>query len=320
MIPNMFKIAGELTPTVFHVSARTVATHALSIFGDHSDVMATRTTGFAMLASNSVQEVHDFAVIAQAASLASRVPFLHFFDGFRTSHEVQKIEELTERGSRGHDGRGAHPRAPRAGPLARPPGAARHGAEPRRLLPGAGAGESLLRRLCRARAGGDGQVRRDHRTAYHLFDYVGAPDAERVIILMGSGAETVHETVEYLNARGEKVGVLKVRLFRPFDGRGLVRALPATVEDRRPRPHQGAGRDGRAALPGRGHGPGRGPGLRHLPLPAGAASSSAAATVSPRRSSTPPWWRESSTSCRQDRPKNHFTIGIEDDVSHTSLP
>ena len=230
MIPNMYKIAGELTPFTMHVAARTLATHALSIFGDHSDVMACRATGFAMLAAGSVQEAQDFAAIAQTATLASRIPFLHFFDGFRTSHEIAKIEELSdeellalidEAGVAAHRAARAHAGSPRA---------ARHRAEPRRFLPGARGGESLLPRL----PGHRGDMRWSASPGspgarYSLFDYVGHPEAERVIVLMGSGAETAHETVEWLVARGEKVGVLKVRLYRPFDVARFVAALPPTV-------------------------------------------------------------------------------------------
>ena len=206
MIPNMFKIAGELTSYCMHVAARTVATHALSIFGDHSDVMACRQTGFAMLCSNSVQEAHDFAAIAQMATLKSRIPFLHFFDGFRTSHEVAKIEELADDDLRAlldaeaiaaHKARALSPDRPVLRGTAQNPDAffqAREACNP-----------------CYAACAGIVQEAMDRfakRTgrAYHLFDYVGHPEAERVVVLMGSGAEAAHETVEYLVGRGEKVG------------------------------------------------------------------------------------------------------------------
>ena len=230
MIPNMFKIAGELTPTVFHVSARTVATHALSIFGDHSDVMATRSTGFGLIASNGVQEVMDLALIAQAATLESRVPFVHFFDGFRTSHEVQKVEELTEDDMRGmiddelvraHRARAMTPDRPVLRGTAQNPDVffqAREACNPYYLR----CPEIVQKNMDRfARIVG---------RQYHLFDYLGAPDAEKVIILMGSGAEAAHETVEYLTARGEKVGVLKVRLYRPFSVKHFLKTLPASVK------------------------------------------------------------------------------------------
>ena len=212
MIPNMNKIAGELTPTAFHVSARTVATHALSIFGDHSDVMFCRTTGFAMLCSNSVQEAMDLALIAHAAALECRMPFLHFFDGFRTSHEVNKIELLTEDDMRAlinmdqvfeHRRRALSPEHPVLRGTAQNPDVffqiretANHYYE---------ACPDLTQRVMDKFAQVVGR-------SYHLFDYVGAPDAERVIVIMGSGAEAAHETVEHLNACGEKVGLLKVRL------------------------------------------------------------------------------------------------------------
>jgi len=230
MIPNMYKIAGELTATVFHVSARTVATHALSIFGDHSDINACRQTGWALLASGSVQEAHDFACIAQRASLASRIPFLHFFDGFRTSHEVSKIEELdddtlremiTDDLVRAHRDRALSPDRPVIRGTAQNPDVFFQAREAINGYYDACAGhvEEAMERF----AGLTGR-------RYRLFDYVGDPEAERVVVLMGSGAEAVHEMVDWLNARGEKVGVLKVRLYRPFSARRLVEALPPTTK------------------------------------------------------------------------------------------
>ncbi|MDR1786566.1 MAG: pyruvate:ferredoxin (flavodoxin) oxidoreductase [Spirochaetaceae bacterium] len=229
MIPNMFKIAGELTSTVFHIAARAVAAHALSIFGDHQDVMACRQTGWAMLASNSVQEVMDLATIAHASTLRARVPFLHFFDGFRTSHELQKIDEVTDDILkkmidddlvRAHRARGLTPERPSIRGTAQNPDVYFQGREAANKyyarVPGIVQGEM------------DKFARLTGRT-YHLFDYVGAPDAEKVIVVMGSGAETCEETAEELLKRGEKVGVLKVRLYRPFDADGFVKALPKTV-------------------------------------------------------------------------------------------
>ena len=229
MIPNMYKIAGELTPAVFHVAARAVAAQALSIFGDHSDVMACRQTGWAMLASNSVQEVTDLAAIAQAASLESRIPFLHFFDGFRTSHEVAKIEELTqddlrqiidEESVRAHRARALSPDHPVVRGTAQNPDVffqARESVNPYYLAcPG------IVQRVMDRFAKVVGR-------AYHLFDYVGAPDAERVIVMMGSGAGAAEEAVQYLAAKGEKVGLLKVRLFRPFSVGHFVAALPGSL-------------------------------------------------------------------------------------------
>ena len=230
MIPNMFKIAGELCSTVFHVSARSVACQALSIFGDHSDVMATRTTGFGLLASCSIQEIMDFALIAQAATLESRVPMVHFFDGFRNSHEVQKIEEvdrelmtkmISEDLVIAHRGRGMTPDRPVLRGTSQNPDVFFQGRESVNKF--YTAAPAIVQKHMDKFAELTGR-------AYHLFDYVGAPDAEKVIILMGSAAETAHETVEYLVSKGEKVGVLKVRLFRPFDTKAFVAALPKTVK------------------------------------------------------------------------------------------
>ena len=229
MIPNMNKIAGELTPTAFHVTARTVASHALSIFGDHSDVMSCRTTGFAMLCSNSVQEAMDLALIAHAATLESRIPFLHFFDGFRTSHEVNKIEVLTEESMRAlismdrifeHRQRALSPDHPVLRGTAQNPDVYFQGRE----------ASNPYYAACPNHV----QAVMDHffqvvGRRYRLFEYVGAPDAERVIVMMGSGAETAHETVEHLSASGQKVGLLKVRLFRPFSVQSFVESLPKTV-------------------------------------------------------------------------------------------
>ena len=229
MIPNMYKIAGELTPTVFHVAARSLATQALSIFGDHSDVMAARATGFAMLASSSVQEAMDLALVAHASTLAARLPFLHFFDGFRTSHEVTKVEQLAPEDLRAmidddlvqaHRARALSPDHPVIRGTAQNPDVyfqARETVNPYYLACPAIV-QNAMDKL------GDLTGRR-----YRLFDYAGALDAERVIVLMGSGAETVQETVEHLAARGEKVGVLKVRLYRPFSAEYFVASLPATV-------------------------------------------------------------------------------------------
>ncbi len=230
MIPNLFKIAGELTPFCLHVAARCVATHALSIFGDHSDVMACRQTGVAMLCSNSVQEAHDFALIGQSATLSSRVPFMHFFDGFRTSHEVAKIEELTdgdlgsmlnEDDIQAHRDRSLTPDHPRIRGTAQNPDTffqAREACNPF---------YSALPMIV--------QDKFDHFAKltgrqYNLFDYTGPADAQRVIIMMGSGAETAHETVNFLSKLGEKVGLLKVRLFRPFAINAFINALPKTVQ------------------------------------------------------------------------------------------
>ena len=230
MIPNMFKFAGELLPTVFHVTARTVATHALSIFGDHSDIMACRSTGWGMLGAASVQETMDFALISQAASLRSRLPFIHFFDGFRTSHEVSKIELLDESVLRALidekliaeiRARAMSPDKPVLRGTAQNPDAFFQGREAANSF--YSACPDIVQKVMDEFAELTGRK-------YNLFDYIGAPDAERVIVLMGSGCETAHETVEHLVAKGEKMGVLKVRLYRPFDGKRFVAALPKTVK------------------------------------------------------------------------------------------
>ena len=230
MIPNMFKIAGELTATVFHVSARAIAAQALSIFGDHSDVMSCRSTGWAMLCSNNPQEVMDFALIAQAATLRSRVPFLHFFDGFRTSHEVLKVEELTYDDMRAmmdddliaaHRARALSPDHPVMRGTAQNPDVYFQGRET--VNPFYPACIKIVQEEMDKFAKLIGRQ-------YKLVDYVGAPDAERVVVVMGSGADTVHETVENLAAQGEKVGVIKIRLYRPFPLDAFIAALPKNVK------------------------------------------------------------------------------------------
>jgi pyruvate-ferredoxin/flavodoxin oxidoreductase len=229
-IPNLYKIAGELTPFVLHVAARAVATHALSIFGDHSDVMACRATGCALLCANSVQEAQDFALIAQAATLAGRIPVIHFFDGFRTSHEVAKIVAvepdtvramIDDRLVAAHRARALSPEHPVLRGTSQNPDVFFQSRE--RANPFYAAFPELMQ---------DAMDRFAELTGrqYRLFEYVGAVDAERVIVLMGSGAETVEETVQHLTARGDKVGVLKVRLFRPFAPAALLDALPASIK------------------------------------------------------------------------------------------
>ena len=319
MIPNMYKIAGELTATVFHVAARSLAAQGLSIFGDHSDVMATRATGFAMLASNSVQEVMDFALIAQAAALEARVPFLHFFDGFRTSHEVMRVEQLTPDDLRAmidsdlvrtHRVRALSPDRPVLRGTAQNPDVyfqARETVNPYYL-----ACPTIVQNAM------DRFARLTGRQ-YRLFEYVGAPDAERVIVLMGSGAEAAQETVEHLVARGEKVGVLKVRLYRPFAVEQFIAALPGTVKvlsalDRTKEP-------GSVGEP------------LYLDVVAAVceamASGAAPFRAFPRviggryglssKEFTPAMVRGIFEEMARDRPRNHFTIGIRDDVTHTSL-
>jgi len=230
MIPNMYKIAGELTSTVFHISARALATSSLSIFGDHQDVMACRQTGWAMLASNNVQEVMDMALIAHASTLRSRVPFLHFFDGFRTSHELQKIEELSYDDMHQmidddlvaeHRKRGLTPENPTIRGTAQNPDTYFQGKE--------GVNKYYDATAAIVQAEMDKFAKITGRS-YHIFDYYGAKDADKVIIIMGSGADTVEETIDYLNGKGEKTGMVCVRLFRPFDAKLFVKALPSTVK------------------------------------------------------------------------------------------
>ena len=230
MIPTMFKIAGELTPTVFHISARTLATHALSIFGDHSDVMSVRSTGWVMLASNTVQEVQDMAMIAHAATLKARLPFLHFFDGFRTSHEVNKVEQLTTEDIRSmidedlvqaHRMRAMNPDRPVLRGTAQNPDVFFQAREANNLFYEAVPGivQETMDRFAKLTG-----------RQYHLFDYFGAPDATKVIVLMGSGVGAAQEAVAELNRRGEKVGLIKVRLFLPFVTEAFLAALPKTVQ------------------------------------------------------------------------------------------
>ena len=259
MLPNMFKIAGELTSTVFHVAARALATQALSIFGDHSDVMTARTTGFALLSSGSVQEAHDAALIAQAATLESRIPFLHFFDGFRTSHEVNKVTLLSDNQIRAmigqdlvraHRGRSLTPEAPVVRGTAHNPDTFFQ------------ARETLNPYYARVPA--IVQSAMDHFAAltgrtYRLFEYDGPADAERVIVLMGSGAETAREAATFLQKAGELVGVLQVRLYRPFSAGHFLAALPEVLPGGRgPRAGQGGRGAGRAALCRRGDNAGSG--------------------------------------------------------------
>ena len=320
MIPNMFKIAGELTPFTMHVAARTVATHALSIFGDHSDIMACRPTGFAMLAAASVQEAHDFAAIAHAATLESRVPFLHFFDGFRTSHEVAKIHELSDDDLRillpeapiaAHRARALTPDRPILRGTAQNPDTFFQAREAANLFYRACPAivEELLTRFA-ARTG----------RRYGLFEYVGHPDAERVLVIMGSGAETAHETVEFLTARGEKLGVLKVRLFRPFAITAFLNVLPRSVRaiavmDRTKEPGalgEPLYQDVVTAL-AEARAEGGSPFAAEPRVVGGRYGLSS-------KEFTPAMVKAVFDNLTQSRPKNHFTIGIVDDVTQTSLP
>ncbi len=320
MIPNMHKIAGELTSTVFHVSARTVATHALSIFGDHSDIYDCRATGWAMLASNSVQEAHDFACIAQAATLESRIPFLHFFDGFRTSHEVSKIEELTDDDLRSmideelvqaHRRRALSPDHPVLRGAAQNPDTFFQAREAINTYYEACPG--IVQKAMDRFAALTGR-------AYRLFDYVGDPEAERVVILMGSGADAVHEYVEWATRHGEKVGVLKVRLYRPFSKEHLVAALPKTVKA--------------IAVLDRTKEPGAGGEPLYLDVVTALAEARVEGLSDFVREPRVVGGRYGLSSkefnagmikgvfdeLARDTPKNHFTVGIVDDVSFTSLP
>ena len=320
MIPNMFKIAGELTPVVLHVSARAVATHALSIFGDHSDVMATRSTGFALLCAGSVQETMDMALVAHCATLEARVPFLHFFDGFRTSHEVMKIEKVeddvirkmvNEEAVLAHRQRGMTPDRPVLRGSAQNPDVffqARETVNPYyQKCPSTV--QSVMNRLGKL-------IGRQ----YHLFDYIGAPDADRVLVMMGSGAEAAHEAVEVMNKRGEKVGLLKVRLYRPFSVSDFIAALPKTVK--------------RIAVLDRTKEPGATAEPLHQDVIA-ALSESIADKTAPfatmptvvggryglaSKEFTAPMVKGVFDELKKDKPKNHFTVGIVDDVSNTSIP
>ncbi len=319
MLPNLYKIAGELIPTVFHVAARTVATHALSIFGDHSDVMGVRAAGWAMLSSGAVQEVMDMALIAQAATLRSRVPFIHFFDGFRTSHEVMKIEALGDDDLRAmiddelvhaHRNRALSPDRPVMRGSAQNPDVyfqAREAGNPfYDACPG------IVQAAMDQFAGLTGRQ-------YHLFDYAGAPDAERVLVVMGSGAETASETAAHLERLGAKVGVVTVRLYRPFAAEAFVKALPATVRsiavlDRTKEP--GASGD---------------PLYQDVvtALSEAYANGQAPFAATPRvisgryglssKEFTPAMVKAIYDELAKAKPKNHFTVGILDDVGGSSL-
>ena len=315
MIPNMFKIAGELTSTVFHIAARTLATHGLSIFGDHSDVMAARSTGWAMLFANSVQEVMDFALISQASTLAARIPFLHVFDGFRTSHEVMKITKLSDDEIaamidpdlvRQHRTRALTPDRPVMRGTAQNPDVFFQSRERANsfYLKTPAIVESAMARFA-ALTG----------RQYKLFEFVGDPDAERVIVMMGSGCETVEETVEALCARGERVGLLKVRLYRPFSISHFMDSLPAStraisVLDRTKEPGSTGEplyQDVVAAIAETARFKN---GVRLVGGRYGLSS----------KEFTPAMVKGVFDELKKPEPKNHFSIGINDDVTFTSLP
>ncbi|HVS29947.1 MAG TPA: pyruvate:ferredoxin (flavodoxin) oxidoreductase [Thermoanaerobaculia bacterium] len=311
MIPNMYKIAGELTPAVIHVAARTLATHALSIFGDHSDVMSVRSTGWALLSSASVQEAHDFALVAQAATLESRIPFLHFFDGFRTSHEVAKIALLSEEQMRSmidlelvfdHRSRALTPDRPVVRGTAQNPDVffqARERSNPF-YRDCAGVVEETFARLARLTG----------RT-YLPYEYHGDPEAERVIVVMGSACETVEETVDALRARGERVGVLKVRLYRPFDAARLLSVLPASAKA--------------LAVLDRTKEPGSNGEPLYLDVVNALFEAQRMMKVAGGRYGlsskefTPAMVKGVFDHIATETPMNHFTVGIDDDVTHTSI-
>ncbi len=319
MLPNMFKIAGELTPTVFHIAARSVATHALSIFGDHSDVMAARTTGFGLLTSNSIQEIMDFALIAQAATLESRIPLLHFFDGFRSSHEIQKIEQLPDEVIEAminydrvvdHRQRALTPDHPVIRGTAQNPDVFFQARETVNAY--YDACPEYVQKCMDKFAELTGRQ-------YHLFDYVGDPKAERVVVLMGSGAEAAEETVTFLQNQGEKVGALKVRLYRPFSIEYLVKALPGSVRsiavlDRTKEPggvgeplyqdvlnalHEGSNEN-------YWH-------LDQMPKVVGGRYGLSS------KEFTPAMIKGVLDELKKDTPKNHFTVGITDDLTNTNI-
>ncbi len=319
MIPNMYKIAGELTPCVFHVSARTIATHALSIFGDHSDVMAVRATGFGLLASASVQEAHDMALISQAATLKSRIPFVHFFDGFRTSHEVNKIHMLSDETMRAmiddqlifaHRERALSPNRPVLRGTAQNPDVFFQARET--INPFYAICPTYVQEAMDKFAGLTGR-------SYHLFDYAGDPDAELVIVAMGSGAVTAVETARHLAQSGEKVGVVNVHLYRPFSVDHFIKALPASCK--------------RIAVLDRT----KEPGATGEPLYQDVVTSLAEVAANgelpmaamPRvingryglssKEFTPAMVKAIFDELKKDKPKNHFTIGINDDVTNSSL-
>jgi pyruvate-ferredoxin/flavodoxin oxidoreductase len=312
MIPNMYKIAGELTSTVFHVAARAIAAHALSIYGDHQDVMAVRQTGWALFSSGSVQEAHDFAAIAQMATLKSRIPFLHFFDGFRTSHEVTKIYQLSDEELRSlvddelvraHRARALSPEHPVLRGTAQNPDVYFQ------MREAVNSYYTATPSITQEAMDRFAKVTGRH---YNLFDYTGHPEAERVLIVMGSGGETVEETVKYLVEKGEKVGVVRVRLYRPFSFDQFVKALPKSVK--------GISVLDRTKEPGASGEPlyldvvnalveGNRPGVKVIGGRYGLSS----------KEFTPAMAKAALDELKKPEPKVHFTVGINDDVAHTSL-
>ena len=312
MIPNMYKISGEMLPGVFHVTARALAAHSLSIFGDHSDVMGARQTGFAMLASASVQEVMDLALVTHLSAIKASLPFVHFFDGFRTSHEIQKIEQIEYEDMAkllDYDAvkrfreRALNPEHPHQSGTAQNPDIYFQGREAANIhyakVPEIV--EYYMEKV------GDLTGRR-----YHLFDYVGAPDAERVLVIMGSGADVAEEAINYLNAKGEKLGLIKVRLYRPFAADKFLAAIPATCR--------------KIAVLDRT----KEPGSLGEPLYLDIVDAIAEAGLDIKccggryglgsKEFTPTMVKQVYDNLKLDEPKNHFTVGIIDDVMNTSLP
>lgn len=319
MIPNMYKIAGELTSTVFHVSARAISAAALNIFGDHSDVMSCRSTGWAMLCSNNVQEVMDFALISQAATLRSRIPFLHFFDGFRTSHEVQKVEELTYDDMRAmidndlvnaHRSRGLSPDRPVMRGTAQNPDVYFQGRETvnQFYAPCINIVQEEMNKFAKITG-----------RKYKLVDYAGAKDAERVVVVMGSAADTVEETVKTLNKKGEKVGVVKVHLYRPFPLDAFIKALPKTVKsiavlDRTKEPGslgEPLYLDVRTAI-GEAMATGKFS-FKGYPVIVGGRYGLGS------KEFTPAMAKSVLDNLKKAKPKNHFVVGIKEDVTNCSL-
>ncbi|MBN2508912.1 MAG: 2-oxoacid:acceptor oxidoreductase family protein, partial [Spirochaetales bacterium] len=322
MLPNMYKISGELTSAVFHIAARALANQALSIFGDHTDVMSARTTGWAMLSSNNVQEVMDFALISQAATLETRIPFLHFFDGFRTSHEIRKVEEIPyeimqemidDKLVQAHRARGLNPENPMIRGTSQNPDvffAARESVN-RYYNATPDAVQKCMDKFAKLTG-----------REYKLFEYFGSAKADRIIILMGSAADTVEETVETLNAAGENVGILKVRLFRPFSIAHLVAAIPDSVS--------------KIAVLEMTKEPGSlgEPLYEDIRTAVGEEMSGGSAKFKTypkivggrfglglqNHGVTPAMIKSVYDNLKAEHPKNHFTIGIIDDVTNTSLP
>ena len=311
MIPNMYKISGELLPAVFHVSARALAAHSLNIFGDHSDVMACRQTGFAMLASNSVQEVMDLALVAHLSTLKAKVPFIHFFDGFRTSHEVSKIDAIEYdemkklvdmKDIEDFRARALNPEHPVQRGTAQNSDTYFQNRETANSY--YEATPAIVQKMM------DKVGKLTGRT-YHLFDYVGAPDAENVIVIMGSGAEAVEETINKYNAMGKKYGLVKVRLYRPFAAKAFLKALPKTTK--------------KIAVLDRTKEPGSLGEPLYLDVCTALLEAKKRITVVGGRYGlgskefNPSMVYSVYKNLEQDKPKNHFTVGIYDDITNTSL-